>query len=176
MQPWPLSALLPLRRQALRLWTPLSYSTYLSHSMNKFCSNIASSNRIPARRCLATYIKHSKALPESDNEKERVVILGSGWAGYTLSRRLSPETYSPMIISPRSYFVFTPLLTDAASGSLDFSHIVEPVRDPRAKVDFIQAAARAVDLKKKTIICEATVVKSGNSLNINQFHIADFVA
>jgi NADH dehydrogenase len=38
---------------------------------------------------------------------------------------------------------------------------VEPVRDPRAKVDFIQAAARAVNLEKKTVLCESTVVKSG---------------
>ncbi|CAG7924681.1 unnamed protein product [Penicillium olsonii] len=113
------------------------------------------------RRCLATQTEATATLPRSDDKKERVVILGSGWGGYTLSRRLSPKNYSPLIISPRSYFVFTPLLTDAASGSLDFSNIVEPVRDPRAKVDFIQAAARAVDLKKKTILCEATVVKSG---------------
>lgn len=112
-------------------------------------------------RSFATHIKHSTAFRESDHQKERVVILGSGWGGYTISRRLSPKSFSPIIISPRSYFVFTPLLTDAASGSLDFSNIVEPVRDSGAKVDFIQAAARAIDLKKKTILCEATVVKSG---------------
>lgn len=112
-------------------------------------------------RSFATHIEPSTTLPKSDNQKERVVILGSGWGGYTISRRLSPKTYSPLVISPRSYFVFTPLLTDAASGSLDFSNIVEPVRDPHTKVDFIQAAARAIDLKKKTILCEATVVKSG---------------
>jgi NADH dehydrogenase len=112
-------------------------------------------------RSFATRIEHSEALPDSEHKKERVVILGSGWGGYTLSRKLSPKTYSPIVISPRSYFVFTPLLTDAASGSLDFSNIVEPVRDPHAKVDFIQAAARSIDLKKKTVICEATVVRSG---------------
>ncbi|CAL5866790.1 uncharacterized protein PFLUO_LOCUS1000 [Penicillium psychrofluorescens] len=113
------------------------------------------------RRCFATHIEHSTATGEAGRHKERVIILGSGWGGYTLSRKLSPKTYSPIIISPRSYFVFTPLLTDTASGSLDFSNIVEPVRDRHAKVDFIQAAARAIDLKKKTILCEATVVKSG---------------
>ncbi|KAJ5450478.1 uncharacterized protein N7458_006927 [Penicillium daleae] len=115
----------------------------------------------PGQRCLATFAEHSAATTKSDSKQERVVILGSGWGGYTISRRLSPKSFSPIIISPRSYFVFTPLLTDTASGSLDFSNIVEPVRDPRAKVDFIQAAARAIDLKKKTILCEATVVRSG---------------
>lgn len=145
--------MLLLQRQALRTHLvahPL-YSAYTSSSIAPRCG----------RRCLATRIDQSAALPQSETPKERVVILGSGWGGYTLSRRLSPKIYSPLIISPRSYFVFTPLLTDTASGSLDFSNIVEPVRDPRAKVDFIQAAARAIDLKKKTILCEATVVKSG---------------
>ncbi|PWY88644.1 pyridine nucleotide-disulfide oxidoreductase [Aspergillus sclerotioniger CBS 115572] len=115
---------------------------------------------ITTSRPLATQINHSTAFHE-DHDKERVVILGSGWGGYNLSRQLSPDKYNPIIISPRSYFVFTPLLTDAAGGSLDFSHIVEPIRDRSSKVDFIQAAARSVNFAEKTITCEATVVKSG---------------
>ncbi|BCS17270.1 putative pyridine nucleotide-disulfide oxidoreductase [Aspergillus puulaauensis] len=95
------------------------------------------------------------------NDKERVVVLGSGWGGYTLSRKLSPRHFAPVVISPRSYFVFTPLLTDTAGGDLDFSHIVEPVRDPRFKLDFIQAAARAIDIDRKTVLCEPTIVRSG---------------
>ncbi|PWY91996.1 hypothetical protein BO70DRAFT_348450 [Aspergillus heteromorphus CBS 117.55] len=113
-----------------------------------------------SRRHLATQIHHTAAFP-TDPNKEHIVILGSGWGGYTLSRQLSSKKYEAIVISPRSYFVFTPLLTDAAGGSLDFSHIVEPVRDPRSRVDFIQAAARSIDFAKKTITCEATVVKSG---------------
>lgn len=153
MRSRPLSAMPLLQRQAIRshLAAHPLYSAYTSSSIS----------HCYGRRCLATQVDQSAALPQSETPKERVVILGSGWGGYTLSRRLSPKVYSPLIISPRSYFVFTPLLTDTASGSLDFSNIVEPVRDPRAKVDFIQAAARAIDLKKKTILCEATVVKSG---------------
>lgn len=109
----------------------------------------------------AAQVGHSTAIAQSDINRERVIILGSGWGGYSFSRRLSPDSFSPLIISPRSYFVFTPLLTDAASGALDFSNIVEPVRDSKAKVDFIQAAARAVDFNKKTVLCESTVIKSG---------------
>lgn len=103
---------------------------------------------------------HSAAVDGDKDGREKVVILGSGWGGYKLSRALSSK-YAPLVISPRSYFVFTPLLTDAASGSLDFSNIVEPVRDPHAQVDFIQAAAREIDFRRKTVRCEATVVKSG---------------
>ncbi|KAL3480920.1 pyridine nucleotide-disulfide oxidoreductase-domain-containing protein [Aspergillus californicus] len=106
-------------------------------------------------RALNTNIQHSH------HGKERVVILGSGWAGYTLSRKISPKRFTPMVISPRSYFLFTPLLTSTAGGDLDFSHIVEPIRDPKIKVDFVQAAARSVDLDRKIVFCEPTVVKGG---------------
>ena len=140
----PLSAVRPLGRPLCR--------TQAKHIQTQFSTSI---------RYLATQVGHSTAIFQSDTNRERVIILGSGWGGYSLSRKLSPESFSPLVVSPRSYFVFTPLLTDAASGGLDFSNIVEPVRDPQAKVDFIQAAARAVDFKKKTILCEATVVKSG---------------
>ncbi|KXG50631.1 FAD-dependent pyridine nucleotide-disulfide oxidoreductase [Penicillium griseofulvum] len=155
--------MLPLGRQVLRIRNPFPY---LAHPLNS--TYISSSSIGPAvhsrgRRYLATQAEQPIISHSSDEEKdrERVVILGSGWGGYTLSRRLSKKTYAPLIISPRSYFVFTPLLTNTASGSLDFSSIVEPVRDPRSKVNFIQAAARGVNLKKKTVLCEATVVKSG---------------
>ncbi|KAL4868004.1 hypothetical protein BDV12DRAFT_109124 [Aspergillus spectabilis] len=110
----------------------------------------------PRVRTATTDILHK---PRDD--RERVVILGSGWGGYTLSQKLSSKKFAPLVVSPRSYFVFTPLLTDTAGGNLDFSHIVEPVRDPRTKVDFIQAAARAVDLNRKVVLCEPTIVKSG---------------
>ncbi|KAL6238324.1 hypothetical protein BDW75DRAFT_201526 [Aspergillus navahoensis] len=103
-------------------------------------------------------------LQKPRDDKERVVILGSGWGGYTMSRKLSPKRFAPVVVSPRSYFVFTPLLTNTAGGDLDFSHIVEPVRDPKLKLDFIQAAARAIDLDRKTVLCEPTVVKSGVTL------------
>lgn len=155
----PLSAMLPLQRQALRLRSPPRCLVPLN--ITHTSSGVTLSSRTTGQRCLATHVENSAASRQSGDHKERVVILGSGWGGYTLSRRLDPKIYSPLIISPRSYFVFTPLLTNTASGSLDFSNIVEPVRDQRAKVDFIQAAARAVDLDKKTILCEATVVKSG---------------
>lgn len=115
-----------------------------------------------ASRSIRLASTHSAAVPDDANDKrERVVILGSGWGGYKLSRDLQSSKFAPLVISPRSYFVFTPLLTDAASGSLDFSNIVEPVRDSHAKVDFIQAAARAIDFNRKTVRCEATVVRSG---------------
>ncbi|PKS08390.1 hypothetical protein jhhlp_005334 [Lomentospora prolificans] len=95
-----------------------------------------------------------------DRKRERVVILGSGWGGYTLSRKLSTKEFSPLVISPRSYFLFTPLLTSTAGGSLDFSQVIEPIRDSKARVGYIQAQARSVDFNRKIVSCEPAVINS----------------
>jgi NADH:ubiquinone reductase (H+-translocating) len=126
-------------------------------------------NRVPVKRLIdragkradAVQAQGSTAIPDGKPKREKVVVLGSGWGGYTFSRKLSNKLYSCTVVSPRSYFVFTPLLIDTTTGNLEFSNVVEPVRDPKAKVDFIQAAARKVDFQKKVVICEASVVKSG---------------
>lgn len=91
----------------------------------------------------------------------RILVLGSGWGGYIFSRKINPAHNNCTVISPRSYFVFTPLLTDTAAGNLDFSSIVEPMRELKSSVDFIQAAARQIDFKRKRVLCEASIVKSG---------------
>lgn len=122
--------------------------------------------QVSGRRCLrfltTTTSRHAEVVPtRPTNAREKVVVLGSGWAGYIFSRRLSDKQYSCTIISPRSYFVFTPLLIDTAAGNLDFSSIVEPVRDRTTHVDFVQAAARAIDFHRKVVVCEPTIVRSG---------------
>ena len=38
------------------------------------------------------------------------MVLGSGWAGYTVARALDSTRYQTVVVSPRSYFAFTPLL------------------------------------------------------------------
>ncbi|PGH15937.1 hypothetical protein AJ79_02104 [Helicocarpus griseus UAMH5409] len=116
---------------------------------------------LPLHRGNKACVRSYTTEPSPRGNEERVVILGSGWGGWTVSRKLSPSKFNRTIISPRSYFVFTPLLTDAAVGSLNFSEIVEPVRDRKSTVNFIQAAARTVDFNRKVITCEASVVKSG---------------
>ncbi|ROT38785.1 putative pyridine nucleotide-disulfide oxidoreductase [Sodiomyces alkalinus F11] len=88
------------------------------------------------------------------HRKERVVVLGSGWAGYALARDLDPRKYDRIVISPRSYFVFTPLLASTSVGTLEFRAILESVR--RLKPDaFYQGWADDIDFNSKTVRVEA---------------------
>ncbi|QSZ36459.1 hypothetical protein DSL72_006338 [Monilinia vaccinii-corymbosi] len=70
----------------------------------------------------------TRELDASKGDRERVLILGSGWSGFTLSRQLDPAKYQTVVISPRSYFVFTPLLASTAVGTLEFRSALESVR------------------------------------------------
>lgn len=82
------------------------------------------------------------------------MVLGSGWAGYALTRTLSASKKSRVVISPRSHFVFTPLLASTAVGTLEFRAAIEPVR--RLAVDeFHQAWASSIDFANKKVHLEA---------------------
>lgn len=77
--------------------------------------------------------------------------------GFVLSRCLSAR-YQILVISPRSYFVFTPLLNSTASGTLEFRTALEPVRSRRKpNIEFMQGWADDVDLGRKMITVEESV-------------------
>ncbi|EXJ78712.1 NADH dehydrogenase [Capronia coronata CBS 617.96] len=108
------------------------------------------------RRSYATPVSTSGG--SKDDGREKVVILGSGWAGFVLSRRLDPKKYRVVVISPRSYFVFTPLLNDTCVGTLEFRNVLESVRKRNGKVEFIQAWADDISFADKTVTVEPSVL------------------
>lgn len=68
-------------------------------------------------------------LPKSN--KTRVVVLGSGWAAMSFLKAWSPDLgdkYELVLVSPRNYFVYTPLLPAMCAGTVEERSIVEPVR------------------------------------------------
>lgn len=80
--------------------------------------------------------------------------------GYKLSRQLCPKKYQTLVISPRSYFVFTPLLASTAVGTLEFRTVLEPVRSRyKPNVEFIQGWADDVDFARKSVTIEENAVE-----------------
>ena len=145
------SAVLPLLPH-----TQLNRRTY-----TKMADDITPTSPPASRRLLQ--LQRSMAIVQSPktHTRERIVILGSGWAGYILSRKLDLKKFDVTIVSPRSYFVFTPLLNDAAVGTLEFPLVVEPVRDRNSPINFIQGWARSVDFNNRTIAVEGSITDSG---------------
>lgn len=91
---------------------------------------------------------------------KRITIADFVNTGYKLSRQLCPKKYQTLVISPRSYFVFTPLLASTAVGTLEFRTVLEPVRSRyKPNVEFIQGWADDVDFARKSVTIEENAVE-----------------
>jgi NADH dehydrogenase FAD-containing subunit len=97
--------------------------------------------------------------------------LCTGWAGFTLARRLDASKYKAIVVSPRSYFVFTPLLASTSVGTLEFRTALEPIRSRRKPVEFFQGWADTVDFARKTIQVEEAVDDARQGLALTGEHI-----
>lgn len=86
------------------------------------------------------------------SHKARVVVLGSGWAGYRVAKDLDKAAYHVTMVSPRNHFLFTPLLASTTTGTLEFRSIIEPVRKLKG-VKYYQAKCRLIDPDQRIIRC-----------------------
>lgn len=85
--------------------------------------------------------------------KERIVILGVGWAGFRLAKDLDKDRFDVTVVSPRNHFLFTPLLPSTTVGTLEFRCIQEPIRTVKG-IHYHQAHAQSIDLMKKSVSCK----------------------
>ncbi|CUM66162.1 uncharacterized protein PRCAT00003820001 [Priceomyces carsonii] len=105
---------------------------------------------------------------ENGQKKKTLVILGSGWGSISLLKNLDTSLYNVVVVSPRNYFLFTPLLPSVPTGTVDVRSIIEPVRfitkKLPAEVIYLEAEATDIDpLNKKVTIKQSTTVNSGHS-------------
>ncbi len=91
--------------------------------------------------------------------KRRVVVLGSGWGAISFVKSLeSNGPYDVTLVSPRNYFLYTPLLPGAATGAVEDRSIVEPIRRPIASKGYryFEANALSVNPEAKTVRCRGS--------------------
>lgn len=90
--------------------------------------------------------------------RPRLVVVGTGWAGFRFVRDVLRSAYDVVVISPRDHFVFTPLLASTTIGSLEFRAIIEPVRIV-GDLRFYEAEVTGVDPAEKTVRCVDSTVR-----------------
>lgn len=86
--------------------------------------------------------------------KKRLLILGTGFGGFSLMKGIRTEHYDVSIVSTRNHFLFTPLLPSTTVGTIEFRSIIEPVRLARKDISFYQANAIALDHEKRSVTCQ----------------------
>ncbi|KAG0144670.1 hypothetical protein CROQUDRAFT_64840 [Cronartium quercuum f. sp. fusiforme G11] len=93
-------------------------------------------------------------LPQ-DPEKKTIVVLGNGWGATSFIKGLDTEDYNVIVISPRNFFTFTPLLPSVTVGTVSSRSVIEPTRfltrHKRREVICYEATATEVDPNLKTV-------------------------
>ena len=125
---------------------------------------------------LALSVRGLRGFSTATGEKKRLVITGAGWAGMSLLKAIDPTKFkSVTVVSPRNYFLFTPLLPSVAVGTTEPRSIMEPVRNmiankrkkfPTANIEYVEMDAVGLDPKKHVLFCEYAGVKPRTDVDL----------
>jgi len=88
----------------------------------------------------------------------RIVILGGGFAGVTAALELARRCADVLpvhvtLISNQNFFLFTPMLAEAATGAVETRHILYPIRPLCGAwgVEFGEMHVEAIDLERRRV-------------------------
>jgi len=88
--------------------------------------------------------------------KPVVLVLGTGWAAHALSKVVDHERAEVVIVAPRNFFIFTPMLPSSAVGSVEFRSLLEPIREANPHVQYYEAVCDHIDVKEKVAYCTSS--------------------
>jgi NADH dehydrogenase len=85
------------------------------------------------------------------------VIVGAGFAGLTLARKLRWAPVDVTLVDRNNYHLFTPLVYQVASSLLEPAEIAQPVRKlvrPLRNCDFRLGTVTAIDLDRRRVVTD----------------------
>jgi len=100
-------------------------------------------------------------LSSSGRPKPRLVILGTGWVGHAMVKIIDIDKYEVIVISPRNYFLFQPMLPSSALGIVEFRSCCEPILRANPFIIYYEAEAVGVDIQRRVVKCRAKVRRRG---------------
>src|SRR4029077_12677875 len=89
------------------------------------------------------------------------LVLGGGFAGGYVARLLGRR--GATIVSPENFMLYTPMLPEAASGTLEPRHVVVPLRQMCPHAELLLGRATEVDTERR----EVTVETENGTLTAN---------
>ncbi|PIA19081.1 FAD/NAD(P)-binding domain-containing protein [Coemansia reversa NRRL 1564] len=89
-------------------------------------------------------------------QKKTLVLLGTGWGTTTILKNLDTRKYNVVVVSPRNYFLFTPLLPSCTVGTTEGRSIMDPIRHIVQRqgkaMQFYEAQCSDIDLATKELV------------------------
>jgi len=87
------------------------------------------------------------------------LVIGGGFAGSYVARLLGRR--GATIVSPENFMLYTPLLPEAASGTLEPRHVVVPLRVMCRHAELLLGRALALDEERRMVEVETEAGRSG---------------
>jgi NADH dehydrogenase FAD-containing subunit len=103
--------------------------------------------------------------------KEKIVVLGTGWGAHAFLKSIDATMYDVVVISPRNYFTFTPMLAASAVGTVEFRSICEPIRNVNPLANYLESAASSINFDEKVVSC-VSVKCEGTACDMTTFDLS----
>ena len=88
-------------------------------------------------------------------KRARVVVVGGGFGGMYaarhLERRLPAGSAELVLVNPENFMLYTPLLPEAASGTIEPRHVVVPLRRVLRRTRLLIGRATGFDMDRRTV-------------------------
>jgi len=109
--------------------------------------------------------------------KKRILVLGGGFAGIECTRKL--ESYfgrnheiELVLVSEDNFLLFTPMLPQVASGTIETRHIIIPIRTILKRTAFYEGRVKNIDPYGRQVTLYGTNEKRGTSLSYDYLVVA----
>jgi len=108
---------------------------------------------------------------------QRILILGGGFGGLYAALRLEKifsgdESVEITLVSDENFLLFTPMLPEVPSGSIEAKHIVSPLRAFLRKVKFQNANVESIDLQSRVVVASHCGVCGPRELKFDHLVLA----
>ena len=159
----------------LRLKSKRSYISILTERLFQAFDDIQQASRI--KKMVKTDLQRARELgigqpsKGKNGQKEKVVVIGTGWGGHAFLKTIDANKYDVLTISPRNYFMFTPMLAASAVGTVEFRSIIEPIRNTNSLAEYLEATAVGIDKNRKVVKCQS-VISDKISNEVKEFEIS----
>ena len=111
------------------------------------------------------------------SKTQRILILGGGFGGLYAALRLEKifsgdESVEITLVSEENFLLFTPMLPEVPSGSIEAKHIVSPLRAFFRKVKFQNANVESIDLQSRVVVASHCGVCGPRELKFDHLVLA----
>jgi NADH dehydrogenase len=109
--------------------------------------------RLSRRNHTTACVTPLEPVAETRPARGGTLVLGGGFAGSYVARHLGRR--GATIVNPTNFMLYTPLLPEAAAGSIEPRHVTVPLRAMCPHADLLLGSAVALDAERRIVYVES---------------------